>query len=292
MSKNAGHLQMMSDRAISPVPSLALTDTDFGIQSTSTGNNNNNNRNTLQSVIRGIGEMDLFEREKQARKFANAERNLSKLQQDLDLPYLLLDIRDKDEYQRCHMITALHYPVAMLSRSVNNETPELLAYKNQPGKIVVVYDDDEKIAPKAAQTLVERGYDNLFLLSGGLKLAFKKFPEGLITGQVPDFYSLPTPKPSSVASGRALVSAMSNATNMSSMSTATKRTFDRDDVEKLSQYLDENLMPHDAATRLSTRNTRTMGGADNQSSRYSTTGSMASIRSNVSSIHEKPWKPP
>ena len=285
MSKNAGHLQLMSDRAISPVPSLALTDTDFGLHSASSASAAANNRNTLQSVIRGIGEMDLFEREKQARKFANAERNLCKLQQDLDLPYLLLDIRDKDEYQRCHMITALHYPVAMLSRSVNNETPELLAYKNQPGKIVVIYDDDEKIGPKAAQTLVERGYDNLFLLSGGLKLAFKKFPEGLITGQVPDFYSLPTPKPSTAAaSGRALVSAMSNATNMSSMSTATKRTFDRDDVEKLSQYLDENLMPHDAATRLSTRN-------NTQSSRYSTTGSMASIRSNASSIHEKPWKP-
>lgn len=277
----------MSDRAISPVPSLALTDTDFGGTAA-----NASNRNTLQSVIRGIGEMDLFEREKQARKFANAERNLNKLQQDLDLPYLLLDIRDRDEYQKCHMITALHYPIAMLSRSVNNETPELLAYKNQPGKIVVIYDDDEKIAPKAAQTLVERGYDNLFLLSGGLKLAFKKFPEGLITGIVPDFYSLPTPKPSDTrSSGRALVSAMSNATNMSSMSTATKRTFDRDDVEKLSQYLDENLMPHDPATRLS-RNTRTGMQTADQSSRYSTTGSTASIRSTLSSIHEKPWKPP
>ena len=40
------------------------------------------------------------------------------------------------------------------------------------GKIIVVYDDDEKIAPKAATTLVERGYDNLFLLSGGELLSF------------------------------------------------------------------------------------------------------------------------
>ena len=45
--------------------------------------------------------------------------------------------------------------------------------RNQPGKIIVLYDGDERIAPKAASTMVERGYFNLFLLSGGLKVAFK-----------------------------------------------------------------------------------------------------------------------
>lgn len=100
-------------------------------------------------------------------KFARAERRLMQLQQDLDLPYLLLDLRDRDDYEKCHMITALSYPMAMLSRSINNETADMLAYKNQPGKIIVVYDDDERISPKAATTLVQRGYDNLFLLSGG-----------------------------------------------------------------------------------------------------------------------------
>ena len=107
--------------------------------------------------------------EKNSQKFALAERNLNRMQQDLDLPYLLLDIRDRDEYDACHIISALSYPTAMLSRSVNNETSEMLAYKNQPGKIIVVYDDDERICPKAATTLVQRGYDNLFLLSGGRK---------------------------------------------------------------------------------------------------------------------------
>ncbi len=111
-------------------------------------------------------------REKKAQQnFALAEQNLTKLQQDMNLPYLLLDIREKDEYEACHIISALSYPIAMLSRSVNNETKEMLSYKNQPGKIIIVYDDDEKLCPKAATTLVQRGYDNLFLLSGGeLKL--------------------------------------------------------------------------------------------------------------------------
>ena len=87
----------------------------------------------------------------------------------------MLDIRDRDEYEQCHIITALSYPTAMLSRSINNETPELLAYKNQPGKIIVIYDEDEKIGTKAGTTLVERGYDNLFLLSGGINFVWFEF---------------------------------------------------------------------------------------------------------------------
>jgi centrosomal protein CEP41 len=113
------------------------------------------------SVIRGIGEQDM-------RQASNTNRS-SNINTAItnDVPYLLLDIRDKDEYDNCHIKTALNYPIAMLSRSINNETKELLAFKNQEGKIILIYDDDEKIGPKAAATFVERGYDNLFMLSGG-----------------------------------------------------------------------------------------------------------------------------
>lgn len=221
-----------------------------------------------------------YDREKQARKFAQAERNLFKLQQDLDLPYLLLDVRDKDEYDQCHIISALSYPTAMLSRSVNNETPEMLAYKNQAGKIVVVYDDDERIAPRAATTLVQRGYDNLFLLSGGLKLAAKKFPEGLITGILPAHLSAPTPK--DIKTGRSVASAMSSVSTLSNMSSATKKTFERDDIEKLNSFLDNELMPTNATSRFG-RNTAAK-------STISYAESSASNRT-LTSIHEKPWKP-
>jgi centrosomal protein CEP41 len=239
-----------------------------------------NRHSTLQSVIRGIGELDMYEREKQKRKFAHMEHNLQKLQQDLDLPYLLLDLRTKDEYDQSHIITALNYPTAMLSRSVNNETPELLAYKNQPGKIIVVYDDEERIAPRAAQTLVQRGYDNLFMLSGGMKLAWKKFPEGLISGQLPDFYSLPTPKLAQSANNtnRSTISSLSN-------STAYKKRFERDDIEKLNQYLEQSLMPHDQRynSRMSLKSTRTNNNND--------VVSVASSTRSVTSIHDKAWKP-
>lgn len=73
----------------------------------------------------------------------------------------------------------------MLLRATNYETKDMLAYKNQPGKMIIVYDDVEKVAPRVAATLVERGYNNVHMLSGGLKWALHKFPDGLITGKPP-----------------------------------------------------------------------------------------------------------
>lgn len=47
----------------------------------------------------------------------------------------------------------------------------MLAYRNRPGRVLVLYDEDERIAPRAAATLVQRGYGNVYLLSGGLRVS-------------------------------------------------------------------------------------------------------------------------
>ena len=79
-------------------------------------------------------------------------------------------------------IAARHFPVAMLSRSCNYFTKDILAHANkvstavafiivadtsQEGKFIVLYDDDERIAAGAATVFVQRGVDNVFMLSGG-----------------------------------------------------------------------------------------------------------------------------
>ena len=45
------------------------------------------------------------------------------------------------------------------------DTP-VIRLKNKPRAVIVVYDDDESIASKAATTLTQRGYENVFMLSG------------------------------------------------------------------------------------------------------------------------------
>ena len=110
----------------SPPPSLPINDAEYG-------QDISNRTSSLQGVIRGVGELDPAKAKfgngregKTAQNFELAEQNLNRLQQDLDLPYLLLDMREKDQYDCCHIISALSYPTAMLSRSVNNETREML----------------------------------------------------------------------------------------------------------------------------------------------------------------------
>jgi len=44
----------------------------------------------------------------------------------------------------------------------------MMQQKNREGRIILVYDEDERIAPNVATTLVQRMYDNVFMLSGGL----------------------------------------------------------------------------------------------------------------------------
>jgi centrosomal protein CEP41 len=42
--------------------------------------------------------------------------------------FLLLDLRDNDEYGACHLLDALHYPAPMLTRSVNPYLPEMYTF--------------------------------------------------------------------------------------------------------------------------------------------------------------------
>nr|KAF6418060.1 centrosomal protein 41 [Rousettus aegyptiacus] len=118
-------------------------------------------RSTLQSVISGVGELDL---DKGLAK--KAEPN-TKDKPYPDCPFLLLDVRDRDSYQQCHVVGAYSYPIATLSRTMNPYSNDILEYKNAHGKIIILYDDDERLASQAATTMCERGFENLFMLSGG-----------------------------------------------------------------------------------------------------------------------------
>lgn len=136
-------------------------------------------RSTLQSVISGVGELDVD------KGLVKKEEPSGKDKPYPDCPFLLLDVRDRDSYQQCHIVGAYSYPIATLSRTMNPYSNDILEYKNAHGKILILYDDDERLASQAATTMCERGFENLFMLSGGLKVLAQKFPEGLVTGSLP-----------------------------------------------------------------------------------------------------------
>ncbi|XP_061629854.1 centrosomal protein of 41 kDa isoform X1 [Phyllopteryx taeniolatus] len=139
-------------------------------------------RSTLLSVINGVGELNMNSDKIQA-ACAHTDMDIEKPYPDC--PYLLLDMRERDLYDQCHLITAHSFPIAMLSQTMNPYTKEVLEYKNAKDKIIIVYDEDERIASQAATSMCQRGFENLFLLSGGLKVVAQKFPEGMTTGPLP-----------------------------------------------------------------------------------------------------------
>ena len=60
-------------------------------------------------------------------------------------------------------------------------------FRNGAGKMIVVYDYDESVASRSATTLAQRGYDNVLMLSGGLRVAEIKFPSsGIIVTSLRD----------------------------------------------------------------------------------------------------------
>ncbi|NXU63116.1 CEP41 protein, partial [Horornis vulcanius] len=80
-------------------------------------------RSTLQSVISGVGEMDI---EKDSPK--EEEDPQAKERPYPDCPFLLLDVRDRDAYEQCHIVGAHSYPIATLSRTMNPYTNDILEY--------------------------------------------------------------------------------------------------------------------------------------------------------------------
>ena len=83
---------------------------------------------------------------------------------------LVIDVREVEEYDKGKMVGALHYPPAMLCRAMNPFLPEMFAFKNKEGRRVVAYDlDDGVVVSKVAGLLFEKGFDNIYVLTGGLQ---------------------------------------------------------------------------------------------------------------------------
>ncbi|CAN0070205.1 unnamed protein product [Lampetra planeri] len=256
-------------------------------------------RSTLQSVISGLGEMDLTgtngSAEKQQPLSPSRQQKRSEASEDQpypDCPYLLMDLRDRDAYEQCHIIGAASYPSAMLSRSFNQYTKEMLEYKNVTGKIIIVYDEDERIATVAATTMCERGFENLYVLSGGLKVLAQKFPTGLTTGSLPpQLLGPPNRKARPSRPSNSYTSPVTPVVPDSPVPAENKQRFGYDDLERIRHYLDDGFTLSDTSSKSLARasTSRSLGSA--ASSKAPSTAGSISARSMISSAGTvKPWK--
>jgi centrosomal protein CEP41 len=188
------------------------------------------------------------------------------------MPYLLVDVRDQEDFMQCHIITAQSYPSTNFSRTMNPFSHEMLQFKNVEGKIIILYDIDELVAVESANTMCQRGFENVFILSGGLRVVAQKLPKGLITGSLP------------FEAYQAMDSKKRNIRKFNPKdkypADPLKKRFTNEDLVVLTDELDVLLTtPSDAGSRLSK-------GRHNTDRR---TKSQTTISSSTSRM-SKPWK--
>jgi centrosomal protein CEP41 len=105
--------------------------------------------------------------------------------QTVDCPFLLLDVRDEEEFEQCHIQNAKCYPKSRLSRATGQFSPEILTFRGQPNKMIVLYCDFGQISGEAAQQFAQREFDNVFLLHGGLADFGVEYPNLVGPGEPP-----------------------------------------------------------------------------------------------------------
>jgi rhodanese-related sulfurtransferase len=74
---------------------------------------------------------------------------------------LILDVRNKDEFDRGHIPGAILIPYSILPVRVN----ELKKYKNKP---ILVYCASGGRSPSAVQTLINNGFTEIYHLTRGI----------------------------------------------------------------------------------------------------------------------------
>lgn len=96
---------------------------------------------------------------------------------------ILLDCREEDEFNRCHLPMAVSYPAQKINR--DQFIPELHRCKRDPSKLLVVYAATEQSTMGVAKLLVEKGWENTHALTGGFDELVQSYPE-VLEGDVPD----------------------------------------------------------------------------------------------------------
>ena len=89
---------------------------------------------------------------------------------------LIVDLRTLEEYRQSRIMFAIHHPATLLVRDVLH--PSMLAFKRKlKGRYLLVYHNDERHTAQFATLLVEKGWEEVFVVDGGLDGFRESYPE-------------------------------------------------------------------------------------------------------------------
>eukprot|EP01017_Pseudomicrothorax_dubius_P012527 TRINITY_DN15242_c0_g1_i1.p1 TRINITY_DN15242_c0_g1~~TRINITY_DN15242_c0_g1_i1.p1 ORF type:complete len:306 (-),score=69.18 TRINITY_DN15242_c0_g1_i1:65-982(-) len=94
--------------------------------------------------------------------------------------FLLLDLREPEDYALFHIQESTNFPGPNVLR--DKTLPEFYRFKNKENRLIIVYHLDERSGIPFAAHLYEKGYENVYLLSGGIEDFLKDYPD-LVEGK-------------------------------------------------------------------------------------------------------------
>ena len=94
-----------------------------------------------------------------------------------EIDFLILDLREACDYERIHIKEAISFPAVNITR--DKFTHQMIMMKNKPGKMIIMYHTDERNGIPHANNFFQKGYDNVYFLSGGIEEFAKYYPEYL-----------------------------------------------------------------------------------------------------------------
>mmetsp|Transcript_3254 Transcript_3254/g.5046 ORF Transcript_3254/g.5046 Transcript_3254/m.5046 type:complete len:298 (-) Transcript_3254:30-923(-) len=97
-------------------------------------------------------------------------------------PYLILDLRNPEEFQSYRILQSRNFPAVYMNQ--DRTLPELYRFKNRAGTLIILYSNEEKLACKVGHSLIHRGFNNVYVLTGGISELIRKFPK-FVEGNVP-----------------------------------------------------------------------------------------------------------
>lgn len=80
--------------------------------------------------------------------------------------FLLLDLRTEEEYNACHIRAAGSFPAAMLRQ--DRLTAAMVRVRSDLSKVLILYDNDERLAQEAAKVFIGKQFPCVAVLTGGM----------------------------------------------------------------------------------------------------------------------------
>lgn len=85
------------------------------------------------------------------------------------------------------LLLAINFPAVLIPR--DRYPQQMYMLKNKPGKLIIIYHEDEKNGTTYAKVLYEKGFDNVYLVTGGIEEFYQKKPEFVVGKELPPLNS-------------------------------------------------------------------------------------------------------